>query len=510
MGRLTKVTLLIATFFAFDKAMALLRQIIIARQFSLSAELDAFNVANNIPDLLYAVISGGALAIAFIPVLSGVLTQEGRGKAWELFSRIANLAFLVTGAISIVIALLADVMVRSEVGIAPGFGPEQQALVTEMMRLNLVATMIFSISGLVSASLQANQHFLLPAAAPVLYNVGQIFGALILAPDKGYRIAGFVLPALGLGVKGLVYGVIAGALLHLLIQVPGMIKYNFRWIPSLGLDRPEVQKVLRLMGPRLLTMLCMQLIFIVRDNLASRLASGAVSALAYGWMIQQVPETLIGTAIGTALLPTLSEMVALDERQKFKETIEKALKILIALTIPIAVVMSVGLKPLAAYAFKFDAAGTELLMWVTRGYLLGLTGHTLLELSARSFYAQQKPYFPLIGAVINLAIYVGLGYFLYQPLGAAGISVTDSVAFTLQGLFLLFFLNKKFVEKMNVSSTLFRSVIAAVVGGGITFLIAFLIPGSIASVIIGLVSLSVGMLAVLPFIFPELRIWLRL
>ncbi|HOW92760.1 MAG TPA: lipid II flippase MurJ, partial [Anaerolineaceae bacterium] len=101
-SRLTKISILLAGFFFLDKILAFVRQILIARQFGLSAELDAFNVANNVPDLLFALISGGALAIAFIPVLSEVLTKSGRKPAWLLFSRIANLAFLVTVGLAIV------------------------------------------------------------------------------------------------------------------------------------------------------------------------------------------------------------------------------------------------------------------------------------------------------------------------------------------------------------------------------------------------------------------------
>jgi len=95
MSHLTRITILLAVFFGLDKVLAFIRQIIIARQFGLSLELDAFNVANNIPDLLFALISGGALAVAFIPVLSEVIVKEGHTASWDLFSRIANLAFIV-------------------------------------------------------------------------------------------------------------------------------------------------------------------------------------------------------------------------------------------------------------------------------------------------------------------------------------------------------------------------------------------------------------------------------
>ncbi len=385
MSRLTRVSILLAFFFGLDKVVAFLRSIIIARQFGLSSELDAFNVANNVPDLLFALISGGALAMAFIPVLAETRTLEGREKAWELFSRIANLAFLVTAGLAVIVAALAGPLVRAEVGIAPGFTFQQQNLVIHLMRLNLVATVIFSISGLVMAGLQANQHFLLPAMAPLLYNIGQIFGAVILSPEKGYQVGGVTLPAFGLGVQGLVYGVILGAVLHLGVQAPGLAKYRFRWIPSLGLATRPVKKVLSLMGPRLVTMLAIQLIFIVRDNLASRLAEGAVSSLTYGWMIMQAPETVLGTAIGIALLPTLSEMAAREEWDGFQQTVQRAMQALLAISLPLAVVLSLGLPPLLSVVFDFGAEGTQLLTWVSRGFLAGLAGQCLMELAVRSF-----------------------------------------------------------------------------------------------------------------------------
>ena len=102
--------------------------------------------------------------------------------AWLLFSRVANLAFIVTAIAAIIIAIFAEQIVRSEIGIAPGFGLEQQQLIAELMRLNLIATLIFSISGLVIGGLQANQHFILPALAPSLYNIGMIFGAWCSLP----------------------------------------------------------------------------------------------------------------------------------------------------------------------------------------------------------------------------------------------------------------------------------------------------------------------------------------
>jgi putative peptidoglycan lipid II flippase len=510
MSRLTKISILVAFFFGVDKIVAFVRLAINARQFGLSNEFDAFNVANNIPDMLFALISGGALAMAFIPVLSEVLTRQGRAQAWDLFSRIANLAFVSTAGLALVIAAFSWPLVQSQLGVAPGFGLEQQALVVDLMRLNLIATLIFSISGLVMAGLQANQHFLLPAMAPLFYNLGQIFGAVFLAPSEGFVVGGIVLPAMGLGIHGLVYGVILGAALHLGIQVPGLIRYGFRWVPRIGLNTAPVMKVLRVVGPRLVTMTMIQLIFIVRDNLASRLDTGAVTSLTYGWMIMQVPETLIGTAIGIALLPTLSEMVAREDRDAFQATLQRAMQVILAITLPVSVLLSVGLPPLLSIAFDFGPEGTELLVWVSRGFLFGLAGQCLLEIAVRSFYARQDAITPMITAAINFVVYVVLGVILFQTLGAPGISLADSLAFTSQAILLLALLNRHLIRRLAPVPSLLNALFAAVLGGLAVYGV-MLLPFSLSQpIIMALVALAVGgTLALLP-IWKEIRLLLRL
>lgn len=507
---LTRIALMLGFFFALDKGVAFVRQVIIARQFGLSKELDAFNVANNVPDLLYALISGGALAMALIPMLTATLTNQGRNEAWKLFSRIANLVFLVTAVMSLVVAIIAGPVVRSEFGVAPGFGSTAQSTVINLMRLNLIATLIFSISGLIMSGLQANQSFLFPALAPILYNFGQIFGALVLSPEKGYSFGPVTLPAFGLGVYGLVYGVIIGALLHLVIQIPGLVHTQFRWAPSLGLRDAAVQRVLRLLGPRILTVFFIQLIFLIRDNLASRLAEGAVTSLTYGWMLQQVPETLIGTAIGTAMLPTLAELAARDQSSEFHGTVERALRVLVGLTLPIAAVLGMGLGPLLASVFDFGPQGTQMLLWTTRGFLAGLLGHSLMEVASRSFYARQDALTPLLAGAGNLVAYVGFGLLLYRPLGPAGISLTDAICFTGQAVVLLIILGRRLKQPFNPAGALPRAVLAALLGGGVAFVIQGLPVLSRQPLVAGAAALAAGGLAALPLVWKEARLLLRL
>ncbi|HKJ28172.1 MAG TPA: murein biosynthesis integral membrane protein MurJ [Anaerolineales bacterium] len=512
MSHLARSSFLLAFFFGIDKIFSFVRATMVNRLFGLSYELDAFNAANNIPDLLSALISGGALGVALIPVLSEFMERDGRKAAWDLFSRILNLAFIVTGVIALLIVVFAPWMVDHV--IAKGFPEEQRALTTELMRLDLIAIMIFSISGLVMASLQANQHFLLPALAPTMYNIGQIFGAGYLAPE-GKAFMGLVdIPGLGMGVHGIVYGVIIGAALHLLIQIPGLIRFKFRWAPRIDLKDPGVRQVLTLLGPRVATMFFIQMFFIVRDYMASFMDEGAITALNNGWFIMQVPETLLGTTVAIALLPTISEMFARREQEKFTSTINNALRVILAVTIPTALLMIAGISPLIKLAFGYTVEETARVALATRIYLLGLTGHAMLEIAARSFYAQQDAKTPFFAAVLNALGYIGIVILLTNWWGFAGVALANILAFTLEGLLLLWWLNRRFPGMLQVGSTLLRAVLPSALLAAGTFWVVELSALASRSDLVRAGAAAglmlVGLLAVLPFIWQEIRLLVNL
>jgi len=526
-SKLSRAAILVAVSFGINKIVAILRQLIIARQFGLSSDLDVFNVANNIPDLLYALISGGALAVAIIPVMTEVMNKQDRDAAWQVFSRIANIAFLTTLVLSLFVAIFAWPLVQHPLGIAPGFNLTQQTLVVRLMRMNLIGTIIFSMAGLLIAGLQANQHFLMPAIGPILYNFGQIFGALILSPETGYSFGGITLPAYGLGIDGLLYGVLLGSFLYFIIQLPPLAKHGFKWSPGLSFRDPNVQKILAMLGPRLVAMFFYQLTFIARDNLASHLELGSVTALTYGWMILQVPETLIGTAIGTALLPTLSEQIAKGEKDRFVQTIQNVSRILIALALPSAIVLSAVLEPFLAFAFGFDAGGTQLMLTTTRAFLAGLLGHVFIELGARIFFAQQNARTPLIGSVINLILFVGAGVLLDAAYGAPGIAIADAIAFSGQAIFLIVYFKHQrrgYSEALGQPSqewnlilpdkpqmqTYLRTLAGSVIGAALGLLLLSFLPTNMHTLFRGTLAAMVGMIVVIPFIFKEIKLLFRL
>ena len=504
----SRIALLLGFFFTLDKALAIVRGIIILRQFQLSATLDSFYFADLLPSWEVAVFSGSALALAMIPVLSQTLTLQGRRAMWDAFSRIANLAFLVTGAAAVLAAIFAEPLIHY--WIAPGISPAQQQFTAGLMRIDLIATFIFSLSGLVIAALQANQHFLMPAVAPILYNIGQIFGAAILAPSQPYALGPIHVPVFGFGVYGLVYGIIIGAALHLAIQIPALIHYGFRWTPSLNVRQPALIEMFKVLWPRLLTALGVQLMFSMRANLASRLSAGAFSAISNGWTIMQVPETLLGTAIATAMLPTLSEFAARADWDAFHQTVERAVRVLVALTLPAGAIIAAGIHPLLRAVFHLDQASTDLLTLTARAYMLTLCGYALQEVAARAFYARKEAMLPLATIVLRLIVYLAIGIsgvVLFRSVGAPVIALGE-LALTAEAAVMLLVLKGRLRDPLRMDGAVLRGLAAALLGGLTAYVLALKLPGS--AVITAIAGMAAGTVVALLIVSRELRLFLKL
>ncbi|MBI3360067.1 MAG: murein biosynthesis integral membrane protein MurJ, partial [Chloroflexi bacterium] len=203
--RIARAAGVVMAAFVLSNIAGLARQILIARAFGASLELDAYYAAIRLPDILFTLVAGGALGSAFIPLFSGFLARDDRAGAWRLASGVTTLVFLTLTIVGGLAAILAPLIVSRI--LAPGFSPAAQALTVSLLRLMLASSVIFGVSGLVMGIHNAHQHFLLPAIAPILYNVGIMIGALA-APV--------------FGVRGLAYGVVFGALMHLVVQLPGL------------------------------------------------------------------------------------------------------------------------------------------------------------------------------------------------------------------------------------------------------------------------------------------------
>jgi putative peptidoglycan lipid II flippase len=428
--------LIVGAGFLVSKITGFLDDRILVQTIGRSPELDAYYAAYNLPDLLFTLIAGGALAAAFIPVFTRFLTREDRAGAWKLASAVVNTVFLVALSGSALLAILAPWLVAQTV--AQGFTSEYQQLTANLMRMLLMGTVIFSIGGVVMSALQANQHFFLPALAPIMYNLGILGGVIFLAPR--------------LGVWGPTIGVVIGALLFLFIQIPGLIKYRAKWTRWLGWRDANLRRVVRLMIPRVIQLGAIQLASLVAVSLASSLPVGSVTALSNGWKVMQVPETLIATAIATAAFPTLSEFASRGQTAQLRSTLRMTLAAIIALTIP----ATIGLLLLSqqVVAVLYDASPEVMLpiTWAVQGYTLGLVAQSALEVTARTFYAQQDTWTPLYVAVGAMFIAIAASFALRPVLGVGGLALANAIGVMVEVSTLLLILRHRLHTQSSSTS----------------------------------------------------------
>lgn len=467
--RIARSTAVVMVSFAVAKAISLLQTVVIANAFGLGSEWDAYVAANRIPELIFTLISGGALATAFLPVFSGMLAEGKREDAWRTASHVINFIFSVTLVVSAIVFVFAPQLVSSVV--APGFDLETQAQTVELMRLLLASTLIFSVSGIVMGILQSHNHFFLPALAPIMFDVGILFGVIVLLGP--------------FGVNGIAMGAVLGAALHLVIQVPGLIHFKARWSPSLGLRDPQLWRIIRLMIPRIGGLGVFSLNFLVMNNIASRLGTGSVAALDWGWRLMQIPQTLIGTAMGVVVFPTLAAFSELGNVDGKRSAMSGAVRFILIGTIPASVALVVSGQPLISLLERgaFDSSASALVYSTLVCFSLGLIVHSVLEVVARSFYADKDTFTPfiaaLVGAAINLVGSFALsGVLTIDPASSGsdrgfvgGLALANSLGVMAEVGILVFILRRRWagIEGDALARTLVRVTIASLVMGVVVF-----------------------------------------
>lgn len=427
---IARAATLVMVFFALSRVLGLVRDVVVASQFGTSAEYDAYLAAFKLPDLLFNVISGGALGSAFIPTFTDYLARDDRAGAWRLASAIINWLLIILSSVALVAAIFAPVLVRSV--IAPGFSdPAQIALTAEIMRWLLISTVIFGVSGLLMGVLNAHQHFLLPAIAPVLYNLFIVGGAWFLGPVWG--------------VKGLATGVVAGSVAHLLVQLPGIARYGGRYVPVLAPSDPGVRQVARLMGPRMLGLAAIRLNVVWDGILASWLTAGSLSGLDFGWRLMLLPQGIIAQSVAAAAFPTFSALASQKEWEKLQQAFISTMRGVLYLAIPASVGLLMLGRPIIRVLYQrnaFDDASTTATMWALTFYTLGLVAHSLIEILTRAFYALKNTKTPVTIGVAAMALNIPLSWvlmMLFRRAGwppHAGIAFATSIAVTLEMLWL--------------------------------------------------------------------------
>ncbi len=401
--------------FLLSKGLGLVRVMVISARFDTSPDLDAYVAAFRIPDMVFQLIAGGALASAFIPTVSTYLASGDEDGAWGLFSAIATWVLLLGIAAASIGSALALPLVKYV--LAPGFSPEQQRLTAHLMRWMFISSVIFGLSGLVMANLNARQHFLFPALAPSMYNLGIILGAWFLAPTHG--------------VFGLVMGIVGGACGHLLIQLPQMWKLGARFRLRLGIGDSGVREVLRLMAPRILGISAVQVNFLVNIILASGLTAGSLASLNYAWILMLLPLGLFSQAVGTATFPTFAEQVARGDSDAMNATLGTILRMVFFLTIPASAVLIFLRIPLVTLLLQrgnFTVSSTDAVAYALQFYALGLFAHSGVEILDRAFYAMHDTITPVMVGIGAMSANVLLSLWLVHPMGHGGLALANTIA----------------------------------------------------------------------------------
>jgi len=424
--------------FILSNLVGLVRGILILRGFGTGAEMEAFNTANRLAETLFNLVAGGALASAFVPTFTGFLARDEKARAWRLASSIANLIVILLILISALSAVFAPQIVKYL--LAPGFvdEPAKLALTIQLLRIILPSVVIFGLSGLVMGILNANQIFLFPALAPSMYSAGIIFGVLFLSPQ--------------MGIYGLAWGTVLGATLHLMVQLPALIKLKFAYKPVLGMEDPAVREVGRLMLPRLFGAGIVQLNFWVNTNLASLQPEGSLTAITSAFTLMLMPQALIAQAIAIASLPTFSAQVALGKLDEMRASLAATVRAVLLLSLPASIGLILLREPVIRFLYhggRFGDRSTELVAWALLWYAAGLVGHCIVEIVSRAFYALHDTKTPVIIGVVAMSLNILFSLVFTRAFSSigwmphGGLALANSLATALETVVILILMQRR-------------------------------------------------------------------
>lgn len=431
-GGLAIAAAIVAFGFVGSRLLGVVRTAAIADAFGAAPELDAYNIAFRIPDLIFQVLAGATLGSAFIPVFSRLFRRDGPDAAWLLASRVLNIVTAATAALCVVAFVFAPLLVPF---LAPGLGEdigrqdELTGKAVELTRIMLLSPLFFAVSGMVTGILNGRQQFLLPALSPMLYNLAIIFGAVALSGPWG--------------VNGLAAGVVIGSALHLLIQVPGLFRERMRYTLGFGRGDAAVHEVARLMGPRVIGLAAAQFNFVVTGFFASKIGASAISQLTYAWLLAGLPLALFGMALSTAVFPRLAGHAADEDLEALRQTVSRVLRVIMFLTIPAALGLAILRDPATIVVLergeftRFDSVVTAAALgW----YCLGIVPQAGIEIHSRGFYALGDTRTPVALAVAAVVLNLVLSALLWDRYGHEGLAFSVSAAswFEWAGLYWLY------------------------------------------------------------------------
>ena len=490
--RVAKAAGVVGSATLLSRIFGFLRDVVIAGFFGAGLSSDAFFVAFRIPNLLRRLFAEGSLSVAFIPVFTDVLTNQGKDEAFEMARSAVRLLSVLLVVVAVAGILLSPLIIHI---IAPGFAdsPEKMSITIFLTRIMFPYIFFIGMVALSMGILNVLGHFAAPALAPVFLNLSIIASVFLISPHMKD-------PVISLAV-----GVVIGGILQLALQIPFLINKGFYFWEKAKIFHPGLKKIGILMLPTIFGAAVYQINILVGTLLASLLPQGSVSYLYYADRLVQFPLGIFAIATATAVLPSISRQAAKKDLEAVRDTFSYAMKLVFFITIPSMVGLIVLREPIVALLFKRGAFGekaTHLTAYALLYYSIGLWAFSAVRIVVSTFYALQDTRTPVRMAVISVFANAVLGIALMGPLGHGGLALATSLASMLNLGLLVWALRIKLGMlglKTIIASTNKTILCSVFMGVAVWATSLFIIPGeegSLSGLFLGLAgSIGIGFLS---------------
>ncbi len=403
---LGKAALLIGTLTFASRLLGFVRQYLFASKFGLSDTLDVYVTAFRIPDTMFNLLILGTLSVAFIPIFSEYYLKD-KEKGLRLASTVLNTALLFILSISLILFVFMEPLTRL---LVPGFSEDKLLQTVYLTRIILLSPIIFTVSNVFSSILSSFKRFFWVNVAAIIYNIGIMFGLLVLYPR--------------FGITGLGIGVLLGAGLHALIQLPELLRMGFRWRPVLDIRDAGFRKMTKLFLPRIFGLDISVISLLVASFVGSYLAEGSIAAYNLANDLQALPIGLFALSTGAALFPILSENFANKDEERYIHNLQKAVLQILVFIIPISIWLLIFRAQIIRLVYGHGAVDWEqtVLLFDTLGvFTIALVSQSLTPLLARAFYARHNTKTPVVIGLFAMAINAVCSYIFAKHFGVAGI-----------------------------------------------------------------------------------------
>lgn len=392
----TFAALLLGISALISRLLGLLRDRLLAGTFGAGQELDIYFAAFRIPDFVYGILILGGVSLIFLPVFTEHFKKDEK-QGWQLASNVLNCFLILLIVTCGILAILTPWLIKF---VTPGFSAEQQDLAVSLTRIMFLSPIFFGLSSIFSGVLHYFNRFLAYALAPILYNLSIIFGILFFVPI--------------FGLWGLAYGVVLGAFLHWLVQVPAARVSGFRYLPIFNFKSPGLKQIFKLMIPRMIGTAVSHINLIIITAIASTLIVGSISVFNFANNIQSFPIGIIGASFALASFPTLSRAWVDGQREKFLENFSFVFRQIFFLIVPISLLiflMRAQLVRLILGTGNFTWQDTRLTAACLGIFCFGIFALSTFSFLNRVFYSFQDTKTPVSIAVFSLLLNIGLCYF---------------------------------------------------------------------------------------------------